>query len=64
MKEISKAVKALTDRTGLSQADIARLLGVPRQTFNGWLCGRLTCRHKQMLALALEALGKRLEVKK
>jgi hypothetical protein len=40
------------------------LLGIPVKTLNAWLSGRVTCRHKTMLSLALEALGIRLEVKK
>ena len=60
MSEIKAMVEALIARTGLSQADIARLLGVPAKTFNAWLTGRVTCRHQTMLRLALESLGARL----
>lgn len=61
MREIKSTIRALTDRTGLSQADVARLLGVPVKTLNAWLSGRVTCRHKTMLSLALEALSARLK---
>jgi DNA-binding transcriptional regulator YiaG len=64
MKDIKRTVDGLASHTGLSQADIARLLGVPVKTLNAWLSGRVTCRHKTMLSLALEALSARLEVKK
>ena len=64
VEDIKRTIRTLTTRTGLSQADIARLLGVPAKTLNAWLSGRVTCRHKTMLCLALEALSARLEVKK
>jgi DNA-binding transcriptional regulator YiaG len=64
MDDIKQTIGILTTRTGLSQADVARLLGVPAKTMNAWLRGRVVCRHKTMLSLALEALGMRLEVKK
>jgi DNA-binding transcriptional regulator YiaG len=64
VNDIKQAIKTLTTRTGLSQADIARLLGVPAKTLNAWLSGRVTCRHKTMLSLALEVLSARLEVRK
>lgn len=62
ISEIRATVKALCERTKLSQADIARQLGVPPKTLNDWLRDppRTACRHRQMLALALEALTKRL----
>lgn len=63
MDDIKQAIKTLSARTGLSQADIARLLGVPAKTLNAWLSGRVTCRHKVMLSLALEALSARLTTK-
>ena len=60
--DIRADVKALRNRTGLSQADVARLLGIPAKTFSDWLKEppRTTCRHRQMLSLALEALSVRL----
>lgn len=59
--EIRATVKALCERTKLSQADIARQLGIPPKTFNDWLRDppRTTCRHAKMLALAIEALEAR-----
>jgi transcriptional regulator with XRE-family HTH domain len=62
IKSIAATAKDLCERTGLSQADIARQLGVPPKTLNDWLRDppRTTCRHRQMLALALEALKARL----
>ena len=60
--DIKATIRTLTTRTGLSQADVARLLGVPAKTLNAWLSGRVTCRHKTMLTLALEALGGRLSL--
>ena len=64
MEDIKQTISTLTTRTRLSQADIARLLGLPPKSLNAWLSGRVTCRHKTILSLALEALGTRLEVKK
>jgi DNA-binding transcriptional regulator YiaG len=64
MDNIKQVIGILTTRTGLSQADIARLLDVPAKTLNAWLRGRVVCRHKTMLGLALEALGVRLEAKR
>lgn len=61
MNSIRLLIEGLTERSGLSQADIARHLGVPEKTLNAWLTGRVTCRHEQMLGLALEALSARLE---
>jgi len=55
--------ETLTTRTGLSQADVARLLGVPVKTMNSLLKGRVVCRHRTMLSLALEALSARLDTK-
>jgi len=63
MNSIHLLVEDLTKRAGLSQADIARSLGVPEGTLNAWLTGRVTCRHEQMLGLALEALSARQEKK-
>lgn len=65
MDEIAKQIQALCDATGLSQADVARQLGVPPKTLNDWLptgtrAPRTRCRHQQMLALAVEALTARL----
>jgi len=60
MNSIRLIIERLLKRTGASQADIARLLGVPEKTLNAWLTGRVTCRHEQMLGLALEALSARL----
>jgi transcriptional regulator with XRE-family HTH domain len=60
MNSIRLLIEDLTKRSGLSQADIARSLGVPDKTLNAWLTGRVTCRHEQMLGLALEALSARL----
>jgi transcriptional regulator with XRE-family HTH domain len=61
MNSIRLLIEGLTKRSGLSQADIARLLGVSDKTLNAWLTGRVTCRHEQMLGLALEALSARIE---
>jgi len=61
MESIRLLIEDLTKRSGLSQADIARALGVPDKTLNAWLTGRVTCRHEQMLGLALEALSARLK---
>jgi hypothetical protein len=61
MNSIRLLIEDLTKRLGQSQADIARSLGVPEKTLNAWLTGRVTCRHEQMLGLALEALSARLE---
>jgi hypothetical protein len=61
MNSIRLLIEDLTERLGQSQADIARSLGVPEKTLNAWLTGRVTCRHVQMLGLALEALSARLE---
>lgn len=61
MNSIRLLIEDLTKRSGLSQADIARHLGVPEKTLNAWLTGRVTCRHEQMLGLALEALSARLK---
>jgi DNA-binding transcriptional regulator YiaG len=60
MEKIKTTIQTLTALTGLSQADIARLLDVPAKTLNAWLSGRVNCRHKRMLSLALEALDARL----
>lgn len=59
MEDIIQIVKELQTKFNISQADIARHLDIPAKTFNGWLTGRVQCRHKVMLGLAL----KRLEVK-
>jgi hypothetical protein len=61
MKSIKLTVEEIVNRTGRSQAEIARSLGVPEKTLNAWLTGRVTCRHEQMLGLALEALSARLK---
>lgn len=61
MNSIRLHIEDLTKRLGLSQADIARHLGVPEGTLNAWLTGRVTCRHEQMLGLALEAVSARIE---
>lgn len=60
MQQIATTVQLLIDRTGLSQAQIARLLDLPPKTFNAWLNGSVRCRHQQLLALAIEALEARL----
>lgn len=62
IENVRATVKALCERTKLSQADIARQLGIPPKTLNDWLRDppRTVCRHRQMLALALEALKARL----
>lgn len=62
--EIRRAVNTLREHSKLSQADVARLLGVPPKTLNDWLRNppRTRCRHTVMLALALEALAKRLGI--
>jgi DNA-binding transcriptional regulator YiaG len=62
---IAIAIDALCKRTQLSQADIARQLGVPPKTLNDWLPNanrnaRTVCRHRLMLSLAVEALQARL----
>jgi len=62
---IATAIQSLCDRTELSQADIARQLGVPPKTLNDWLPNakrqpRTACRHRLMLSLAVEALQARL----
>jgi len=64
MQEIADAIRALCNRTGLSQADVARQLGIRPNTLNDWLPTtnrqpRTRCRHWQMLSLAVEALDHR-----
>ena len=53
-------ISFLCERTGLAQADIARLLGVSPKTLSAWLSGLIVCRHDRVLALAVEALAARL----
>lgn len=59
--DIVAQVRALTtSATRPSEAFVARQLGVRPRTLNAWLNGSIECRHRQMLALALEALKARL----
>lgn len=60
MMDIQAEITALQKQTGLSQAAIARLLGLTGKTFNAWLTGRVQCRHRRLLLLALQALRMKL----
>lgn len=64
MDEIKQLTALLRERHGFSQAQIARLIGVPPKTFGDWLNGRTRCRHQTMLLLALEALAARMQITK
>ncbi len=61
IQDIAATVSALCVEHERSQAYIARQLGVREKTLSAWLTGAITCRHAQMLALALEALNARLK---
>jgi hypothetical protein len=60
MKEIIKLVDVIKKHYNVSEAYIARQLDIPEGTFNAWLTGRLTCRHKRMLGLALARLKEKM----
>lgn len=64
MDEIKQITSLLRARHGFSQAQIARLLGIPPKTFGDWLGGRTRCRHQRMLLLALEAVTARMQITK
>lgn len=61
MDDIRSDIAILKAKHGLSQAQIARFLGVPPKTLGDWLHGRTRCRHVTLLKLALEGLRLRLD---
>lgn len=60
MDVIKQHISLLRAEHGLSQAQVARFLGVPPKTLGDWLSGRTRCRHSLLLVLALEGLSARL----
>lgn len=50
---------AVRHKLGLSQSQLADLLGIPVNTLARWERGDVTIRHPRILSLALEALGDR-----
>lgn len=61
ISKCNKQIDKLKKTFGLSQAQIARLIGVPEQTLNYWYHGTVTCQRPRMLSLALEALENKLK---
>ncbi len=53
MKEVKYIINELNEKYKYSQADIARILDINANTFNGWITGRVTCRHTKILVLAV-----------
>lgn len=56
---VSKTAKVLREtrlRLGLSQEEIAKLLGATQTTVSRWEIGLTKIRHERMLRLALESL--------
>ncbi len=52
-EEVKYIINELNEKYKYSQADIARILDINANTFNGWITGRVTCRHTKILVLAV-----------
>ena len=50
-EEFPQALQNFLDSHSISQAEFARMLGVPKQTVNGWIKGRTMPKYERLIQI-------------